>query len=183
MADSLKTLASIKSNSSGDYAGADPLLREQLDMSAAIAFNVIQSRSPRSCLRSVRTDALSDLRVQREIDELSIDGFGDAEVDDFRNGAAVEDAEDQFHDEVRPCVFHRARIEHSRDAGMVHDRQRLSLGLEPGDELPCVHSELQNFQGNAAGNGRGLVRGLNGSHSALAEHLQDAVRTDAFGLT
>ena len=37
IADSLKTLASIKSNSAGDYDGAEPLLREQLEIRRAAA--------------------------------------------------------------------------------------------------------------------------------------------------
>ena len=44
----------------------------------------------------------------------------------------------QFHHEVGPARFGGAGIEDPGDVGMVHHRQRLPLGLEPGDDLPCV---------------------------------------------
>ena len=50
------------------------------------------------------------------------------------------DALDQLHDEVGPAAVGRAGIEHPGDVGVVHQRQRLPLGLEPGDDLrgsPC----------------------------------------------
>ena len=174
----------------------------------------------------------ADLREDGDVGGCWTSGFGNAEVDDFRNGAAVLHADqdvgrlqiavdhtflvrvlhgvtdideqldalarvqtmavavlrdrhamDQFHDEVRPAAFSRAGVEHPGDTRMVHHRQRLPLGLEPGDELAGVHPELEHFQRNAAGDGRGLLCGVNRAHPALAEDLQDVVRTDALGVT
>ena len=47
---------------------------------------------------------------------------------------------DQFHHEVRPAGVGRAGVEHLGDVRMVHQRQRLPLGLEAGDApaaCPC----------------------------------------------
>ena len=44
---------------------------------------------------------------------------------------------DQLHDEVRPAGAGGAGVEHPGDVGVVHQRQRLPLGLEAGDHLPC----------------------------------------------
>ena len=50
------------------------------------------------------------------------------------------DAAHQFHDEVGPARVGRAGVEHLGDVRMIHQRQRLPLGLEAGDDLlacPC----------------------------------------------
>ena len=50
------------------------------------------------------------------------------------------DALDQLHDEVRPAGVGRAGVEDLGDVGVVHQRQGLPLGLEPGDApgaCPC----------------------------------------------
>ena len=61
------------------------------------------------------------------------------------------DAAHQFHHEVRPARFGRAGIEHLGDVGMVHHRQRLALRLEPGDDLPGVHAQLDDLERDAGG--------------------------------
>ena len=60
------------------------------------------------------------------------------------------DARDQFHDEVRPARCRRAAVEHPGDVRVVHQRQGLPLGLEPGDHLPRVHPRLEHLQGDLA---------------------------------
>src|SRR5215472_14294141 len=45
------------------------------------------------------------------------------------------DALDQLHDEVGPTGGRRATVVDLGDIGMVHQCQRLPLGLEPGDDL------------------------------------------------
>ena len=45
------------------------------------------------------------------------------------------DAADQLHDEVGPARLGGAGVEDPGDVGMVHQRQGLPLGLEPGDHL------------------------------------------------
>ena len=41
----------------------------------------------------------------------------------------------QFHDEVGPVIGGHSRIENLGDIGMIHQRDRLSFGLEPSDHL------------------------------------------------
>ena len=43
---------------------------------------------------------------------------------------------DQLHDEERPSVFCRAGVEYASDLRMVHQRQRLPLGLEGATTSP-----------------------------------------------
>jgi hypothetical protein len=47
---------------------------------------------------------------------------------------------DQLHDEVRSAGFGGSGIEDLCDVGMVHQGQRLALGLEPGDHVPGIHA-------------------------------------------
>ena len=62
---------------------------------------------------------------------------------------------------------------------MIHDRERLSLRLESRDELPRVHAQLQDFQCDAPGDWRELIGDIDGSHTAFAQDLQNAVTADA----
>ena len=59
----------------------------------------------------------------------------------------------QFHHEVGPAGVGRAGIENLGDVRMVHQRQRLPLGLEPGDHLLGVHAELDDLERDAARTG------------------------------
>ena len=63
------------------------------------------------------------------------------------------DAAHQFHDEVGPARLGGSGVEHFGDVGMVHHRQRLPLGFEPGDDLLCVHAQLDDLQGDLARTG------------------------------
>ena len=60
------------------------------------------------------------------------------------------DAADQLHDEVGPARLGGAGVEHPGDVRVVHQRQGLPLGLEPGDHLPGVHARLDDLQGHLA---------------------------------
>ena len=51
--------------------------------------------------------------------------------------SVIGDALDQFHDEERPAVGGRAGVEHLGDVRVVHQGQRLPLGLEAGEHLPA----------------------------------------------
>ena len=57
---------------------------------------------------------------------------------------------DQLHDEVGAAGVGGAGVEHPGDVGVVHQRQGLALGLEPGDDLPGVHARLDDLQGDLA---------------------------------
>ena len=47
----------------------------------------------------------------------------------------------ELHDEVRAPRLRRARVEHAGHAGVIHERERLALGLEATDDLGRVHAE------------------------------------------
>jgi hypothetical protein len=89
------------------------------------------------------------------------------------------DALDQLHDEVRPAGFGRAGVEHAGNVLMVHQRQRLPLGLEAGDDLPAVHAGLDDLQGDLAADGLFLLGHVDDAHAALADLLEQLVRADA----
>ena len=57
---------------------------------------------------------------------------------------------DQLHHEVRPArLASRRRRSTLRDVRVVHQRQRLPLGLEAGDDLPRVHAQLDDLERDA----------------------------------
>ena len=63
------------------------------------------------------------------------------------------DAADQFHHEVGAARVGRPGIEHAGDVRVVHQRQGLPLGFEPGDDLPGIHARLDDLERDAAANG------------------------------
>ena len=69
----------------------------------------------------------------------------------------------------------RARIEHLGDVGMVHQRQRLTLGLEPGDDRLGVHAQLDDFERHAAAHRLGLLGHIDHPAAAFADFLQHFV--------
>ena len=54
----------------------------------------------------------------------------------------------QFHHKIGAALCRGSRIEHPGDVRVIHQCQRLPLGLEPGDNLPRVHAELDHLQGH-----------------------------------
>ncbi len=85
------------------------------------------------------------------------------------------DAPHQFHDEVGPARLRRARIEHLGDVRMIHHRQRLPLGLEPGDDLLGVHAQLDDLERHAAAHRFGLLGHIDHAAAAFAHALQQFV--------
>ena len=61
---------------------------------------------------------------------------------------------------------------------MVHQRQRLPLGLEAGDDLAGVHARLDDLEGDLAPDGLGLLGHEDDAHAAFADLLQELVRAD-----
>ena len=88
------------------------------------------------------------------------------------------DSFDQFHDEVGPAALGGARIKHLGDVRMLHQGQRLPLCLESRNDLPRVHARLNDFQRDAAENGRLLIGHVDDAHSPFADLLQQLVRPD-----
>ena len=68
---------------------------------------------------------------------------------------------------------------------MVHQGQRLPLGLEAGDDLPGVHARLDDLEGHLAADRLLLLGHEHQPEAALADLLQQLVGTDdragAFG--
>ena len=85
---------------------------------------------------------------------------------------------DQFHDKVGPAVVRRPCVEDSGDVGMVHHRQSLALGLEPGDDLAAVHARLDDLQRDAAPDRLPLFGHRNFAHPAHPDSLQQLVTAD-----
>ena len=87
-------------------------------------------------------------------------------------------AADQLHHEVGAAGFGRAGIEHLGNIRMVHHRQGLPLGLEPGDHLLGVHARLDDLQRDAAADRLGLLGDIDDAHSPFADLLQQLVAAD-----
>jgi hypothetical protein len=84
----------------------------------------------------------------------------------------------QLHHEVRPARLSCPRVEHPGDVLVVHHRQRLPLGLEPGHDLPRVHSRLEYLQGDPAAHRLRLLGHEDQTEAAFADLLQQLVRAD-----
>ena len=68
---------------------------------------------------------------------------------------------------------------------MVHHGQGLALGLEAGDDLPGVHAQLDDLEGDTAADRFLLLGHVNHAHAAFADFLEQLVAADhragAFG--
>ena len=84
----------------------------------------------------------------------------------------------QLHHEVRPARLGRAGIEHLGDVRMVHQRQRLPLGLEAGDHLLRVHAELDDLERDAAPDRLALLGHPDRAEAAFADLLEQLVAAD-----
>jgi hypothetical protein len=90
---------------------------------------------------------------------------------------------DKLHREVGAAAFRLAGVEHPGDVRMAHHRQCLALGLESSDDLSGIHPGLDDLEGHSPTNGLFLLGLVHGTHSALADLLEDAVRADSPGGT
>ena len=57
---------------------------------------------------------------------------------------------DQLHHEERLVGLGGAAVEDAGDVGVVHQGQRLPLGVEPGQDRPRVHADLDQLEGDLA---------------------------------
>ena len=60
---------------------------------------------------------------------------------------------------------------------MVHERQRLTLGLETCHDLSRVHPDLDDLERHTATDGPFLLGEVNHPHPAVAKSLEDPVGT------
>ena len=81
---------------------------------------------------------------------------------------------DQLHHEVRPAVVQPA-VEHLGDVRVVHERQRLPLGVEPGQHLLRVHPGLDQFDRDKPLDRLGLPGPPDRAHAPLADQLDQRV--------
>jgi len=72
-----------------------------------------------------------------------------------------------------------AAVEHTRDIRMLHERQRLPLGFESGEDLLGVHAQLDDFKRHATANRLLLLRHVNDAAAALADLLEQFVTANA----
>ena len=84
----------------------------------------------------------------------------------------------QFHDEVGPARFGRARVENFGDVRMIHQRQRLPLGFEPGDDLLGVHAQLDDLQRHPPPHRFLLLGHIDDAAAAFADLLEQLVTAD-----
>src|SRR5262245_31101527 len=117
-----------------------------------------------ACWTAWQTGMNSSRRARREL--VLIAELGDG------------DALDQLHDEVRPTGRGRAGVEDLGDVGVVHQRQRLPLRLEPGQDLGGVQAGLDDLEGDLAAHGLFLLGHVDDPHAALADLLQQLVGAD-----
>ena len=85
----------------------------------------------------------------------------------------------QFHHKVWPARLGRAGIEHAGDVGVIHQGQRLTLGLEAGDNAPGVHSKFDDLNRHAAADRLLLFRHVNHPAASLPDFLPQPVMSDA----
>jgi hypothetical protein len=62
---------------------------------------------------------------------------------------------------------------------MVHHRQRLTLGLESGDDLLGVHAEFDHLERHTSAHRLGLLSDIDHAAAALADFLQNLVAPDS----
>ena len=62
---------------------------------------------------------------------------------------------------------------------MVHQRQRLPLGFEAGDDLLGVHAQLDDLERDPAAHRFCLLGHTDHAAAAFADSLQETVRTQA----
>jgi hypothetical protein len=64
---------------------------------------------------------------------------------------------------------------------MVHERQRLALGFEPGQDFARVHPGFNDLERDAAAHGFLLLRHIDHTAAAFADLLEELVTADAVG--
>ena len=81
-----------------------------------------------------------------------------------------------LHHEVRLALRRRPGVEYLGDGGMIHDRQRLPLGLEALHQRLVVHPGLDQLQRDLPPHRRSLFRQPDLPHAAFTK-LADELKT------
>lgn len=116
-------------------------------------------------------DGVADLEEESETfghgETVAVAVFGDAQ------------AGDQLHDEEGPAGGGGAGVEDAGDVRVVHEGQRLALGLESSDDGPAVHAGFEDFESDAAADGGELLGQEDDADAALADFFEQLVGADA----
>ncbi len=81
----------------------------------------------------------------------------------------------QVHHEERPARLSGTRIQHLGDIRMVHQGQRLPLGLEASDDLSRIHPQLDDLEGDAAFDRFALLGHIHHAKAAFTDLFQQLV--------
>ena len=84
---------------------------------------------------------------------------------------------DQFHDEVRLAGRGNTAVEDAGDVRVVHQGQRLPLGVEPGEHPFGVHPCLDQLQGHLPLHRLRLTGQVHRAHAPFADHFDQRVAT------
>jgi hypothetical protein len=85
---------------------------------------------------------------------------------------------DQLHHEVGAAGGRASRVEHAGDVRVIHQGQRLALGLEPGDDVAGVHPRLQDLERDLAADRLGLLGHEDQAEAPLTDELHQPVGPD-----
>ena len=75
-------------------------------------------------------------------------------------------------------VLCRSRIKNLRDVRMIHHRESLPLGLEPGNDLPAIHAQFDDLEGDATFDRLALLGHPDFAEAAFAELLEQFVAAE-----
>lgn len=84
----------------------------------------------------------------------------------------------KFHHKIGPAGFGRTGIEYLRDAGIVHQCERLSFSFKPGYDTLRVHARLDNLQGHPSTNRLFLFGDEYDAAASFSDLLQQLVPVD-----
>ncbi len=85
---------------------------------------------------------------------------------------------DKLHREVGPPVARGPGVEDLGDGGVLHERQRLPLGLEASDDLARPHPRLDQLERDAPPHGAQLIGFPDLAHPPLADRPDQPIRAD-----
>ena len=91
------------------------------------------------------------------------------------------DAVDVLHREVGPPIAVHAGIEHTRDRGMIHPRERVPFGLEAAQHCLGVQAGLDALDCDLTLHRFALLGEVYDAHAAFADAPDHAVRADCVG--
>ena len=85
---------------------------------------------------------------------------------------------DILHHKIGTTGLRGAGIMYRGDVRMIQQGQGLALGLEPGNDLPGVHTGFDDLQCHAPCHRRALLSQVHNAAAALAEHTDELIPID-----